>query len=128
VYDLEQQDPRIDEHETARNAMCGDCAYRRDSPERANSDTVAAYSDQLDSCVDEGRPFWCHDGMRRTIHHRHPDGRTRTDQATDASYDPPIVERRPYRADGSPALLCAGWFTRRLRAIQARTAKVEDAP
>jgi hypothetical protein len=97
VYDLEQAEPRTDEVPETRSQMCGDCAYRPDSPER-----------QADPYGMIGLPnFWCHRGMRRPKEWRHPDGRVR--RADPANYQPPIVDGVAYRADGHPAARCGGW-------------------
>ncbi len=84
-------------------AMCGDCAFRPGSPERADDWTAEA----LMELPATGRPFFCHTGIRRPLRWRHPDGRV-VDGADD-DYQPLIVGSLPYRADGRPALLCAGW-------------------
>lgn len=97
VYDLQQFPPDTSiEHET-RTVMCGDCAYRPDSPER-EGDPYALLD--LPS-------FWCHKGIRRPKEWRHPDGRVRAGDPAD--YQPPIVGEVPYRADGRPAAQCGGW-------------------
>lgn len=105
-YDLEQAPARPPagpgDLEIAA-AMCGDCAFRPDSPERADDWTAEA----LMELPATGRPFYCHTGIRRPARWRHPDGRV-VDGAPD-DYQPLIVASLPYRADGQPALLCAGW-------------------
>lgn len=58
--------------------------------------------------------FWCHQGIRRPVAYRHPDGRVRPVEDS-ADYRPPMGkvaptgEQVPYRADGTPAERCAGW-------------------
>lgn len=94
-----------DEVET-RARMCGDCAFRPDSPERADEWT----EEELLALPETGETFWCHDGMRRPDHWRHPDGRTVPGSTAD--WRPPIVAGMPFRADGRPGLLCAGWNAR----------------
>jgi len=114
VYDLEQQpiDPSIEP--TTRRARCIDCAFRPDSPERAQGDDVEALPN-----------FWCHQGIRRPIAYRHPDGRMRPVEDS-ADYRPPMGkvaptgEQVPYRADGTPAERCAGWAqVQRFREVPA---------
>nr|MDT0660822.1 hypothetical protein [Micromonospora sp. DSM 115978] len=60
-------------------------------------------------------PFWCHQGMRRPFRWEHPDGRT-VDGSPD-DYQPPTLAGVPFRADGSPGLLCAGWAARTSRRL-----------
>jgi hypothetical protein len=85
---------------------CSDCAYLPGSAERRE----AFLADELMAAPAEGRAFYCHDGMRRPARWRHPDGRV-VDGHPDA-WEPPIAGGVPYRLDGSPALLCAGWAAR----------------
>ena len=114
VFDLEQQEPRPGEH-GRRMSPCGDCAYRKDSPERRGDDRYKG-SDEgfLDLIVVTGERFWCHVGMRRTVRLAHPSGAVvDVAEAAAGDYRPPIVDGVPYRADGSPGELCAGWAARR---------------
>jgi hypothetical protein len=115
VYDLEQQ-PLADDgvppdDVPIRAKCCHDCAYRNGSPERADpheEDALLALPHQ------EGREFWCHQGLRRAVAYRHPDGRTRP--AGDGDYQPPIgPAARPvaWKADGTVGELCAGWAAHR---------------
>lgn len=97
----------------ARPSMCSDCAFRPGSPERANDESVTADTDDLERCVTTGVPFYCHDGMVRVLGWDHPSG-VHVEAPVDA-YTPPIRMGTPYRADGAPALLCAGWQARRAR-------------
>lgn len=96
--------------------MCADCAYRPGSPEKSGDPTVTGSADALEDFAATGARFWCHQGMRRTIALRHLSGAEAPRGA--AAYDPPIVDGIPYRADGSPGQLCAGWAARR-RALTA---------
>ena len=98
--------------------MCNDCACRPDSPERTGDESYQ-FGDEggIDDLIESGRTFWCHDGMRRVTWLRHPDGTEIPAHA--GSYEPPIHEGRPYRADGRPGLVCAGVETIR-RARLAR--------
>lgn len=115
VYDVEQAPARTELIDgvprtelPARPSRCSDCAYRRDSPERADD-----YSEeQLLGLALCGEPFWCHDGLRRPASWRHSTlGVTLPGDPDD--WKPLIVGGVPYRADGSPALLCAGWAHQR---------------
>jgi hypothetical protein len=113
VFDTEQADPRppaSPEDLTVRTRICGDCAFRKGSPERACSWS----EDALFDLAATGEPFWCHDGMRRPVRWEHPDGRTVDGSPHD--WQPARVGNVPYRADGSPGLLCAGWMARAGRA------------
>lgn len=115
IFDVDQQElraPSSPDDLGARTSMCGDCAYRKDSPERAEQ-----HSDEfLMDLVVDGTPFWCHEGMRRPVRWEHPDGRTVPGDPAD--YQPPRIVGIPYRADGRPGLLCAGWAHRSDRASQ----------
>lgn len=106
VFELEQAEPcppAGPDDIAARKSMCGDCAFRPGSPERSDEWTAEA----LYASAESGRPFWCHDGLRRPAYWLHPDGR-RVEGSPD-DWQPPIVAGIPYRADGRPGLLCAGW-------------------
>jgi hypothetical protein len=113
VYDLRQAEPRPPTGPAdlaVRDGMCGDCAFRKGSPERAEAWTEETL---LDLPV-KGEPFWCHDGIRRPAYWSHP---TLGDvPGTPDDYQPPVVANIPYRADGAPGLLCAGWMARASRA------------
>lgn len=98
-----------------RTRRCGDCAYRPDSPERRGDEHVTGNQELLDRIVQAGERFWCHQGIRRPVAWRHPSGVEIP--GSDADYRPPIVDGVPYRADGTPAELCAGWAARR-RALE----------
>jgi hypothetical protein len=106
VYDVEQAPPAEDGPVGPRDGMCGDCAFRPGSPERAEG-----YNrDALFRLADEGRPFYCHQGMRRPVRHRHPDGREVPGDPDD--WQPLMVRGQPFQADGTPGMLCAGWTAR----------------
>ena len=80
-----------------RRTRCIDCAFRPDSPERARGDEL----EDLPS-------FACHQGVRRVVEWRHPDGRVRPGDPAD--YEPPFDrDGMGYKADGSPMDMCAGW-------------------
>lgn len=115
VYDLDQAEPQPGIPEV-RERMCGDCAYRPGSPEQRGDDGVAGDGDLLESLAASGTPFWCHDGIRRPVKLVHPSGVEIPGHP--ANYDPPRLGAMPFRADGRPALLCAGWAARG-RAIAA---------
>lgn len=129
-YDLEQVKPSIaavvglalgEIEPPQRDRMCGDCAYRPNSPEKTGDDTVDGNAAMLERLAAEGHRFWCHDGMRKQVAWRHPAG-IRIPAVGTGDYQPPIVEAVPYRADGQPGLLCAGWAARN----RALTAKRDD--
>lgn len=100
-----------------RTRMCGDCAYRPNSPEKSGDETYAGDPDFLEGIAVNGERFWCHQGLRKPIAWRHPSGVEIP--AHPGGYDPPKVNGVPYRADGSPGELCAGWDARR-RALAGR--------
>lgn len=90
-----------------RATMCGDCAYRPDSPERreAGGDPPV---------VNARTPFFCHDGFPRAVGYNHPDLpgvsiRADAFESLSGDYQPRMVNGRPYQADGAPGVLCAGW-------------------
>jgi hypothetical protein len=121
-YDREQADVlALDTVTTGRTTMCGDCAYRPGSPERSGDPQAGATQEDLDTLVAAGDPFWCHDGMRLPVLWRHPSGATVPGSPLD--YRPPIVDGRPYKADGTPGDLCAGWLARSLSRARRRTAQ-----
>lgn len=112
VYDVDQANPDPDGPRDVREAMCGDCAFRAGSPER---ETVW-HREELFALADRGEPFYCHDGMRRPSAWRHPQlGEVAGDPD---DWAPPIINGLPFRADGRPAVLCAGWAARRTAVSQ----------
>jgi hypothetical protein len=124
VYDLPQTEPDpmavrlLDAgvQPVTRTRPCGDCAYRPDSPERRGEPGYTGDQELLDRIVQTGERFWCHVGMRKPVAWRHPTGAV---VAVDVDgYDPPRVDGVPYRADGQPGEVCAGWAARR-RALEA---------
>lgn len=110
VYDLDQAEPDTTATPGVMPRRCSDCAYLRKSPERADEYTA----EWLDRIAATGERFWCHDGLRRPTSWRHPSGVTIPGDPAD--YQPPIIDGVPYRADGRPGDLCAGWMARALKA------------
>lgn len=113
VFDVEQEPPQLiaSHHDaTAAPDLCGDCAFRPGSPERATS----WERETLFGLADRGEPFWCHRGMRQPVRWEHPDGRVIDGSSDD--WKPAIVDAIPYQADGTPAVLCGGWAKRAGRA------------
>lgn len=86
-----------------RKRMCGDCAFRKGSPERSG-DPEYAHSDEgeLDALV--GEAFFCHRGMRQLLRCEHPSGAV---LKVVGHYE--SLNYRPCKQDGSPAEYCAGW-------------------
>lgn len=117
-YDLPQQP--VDEQArqwlaagvqpVTRRRMCADCAYRPDSPEKRGASTHQGDAQFLEDIAARGERFWCHQGMRRPLRWVHPAGAEI--RGHEAAYRPPIVDGVPYRADGTPGELCAGWAAR----------------
>jgi hypothetical protein len=116
IYDLEQQEIVPGLAPKPRTSMCEDCAYRPGSPERQGDPDVKGDGDTLDDLVASGTPFACHQGIRRPVAWRHPSGVEIPGHP--AGYDPPQVDGIPYKADGTPADLCGGWFLRRVKEVQ----------
>lgn len=118
VYDLDQQP--VDGQSVkllaagvepvTRRLMCEDCAYRPGSPERSGDPSYVGDADRLEEIAAADR-FWCHQGIRKPVKWRHPSG-VEID-AHPGAYRPPSHDGVPYRADGTPAELCAGWDARR---------------
>jgi hypothetical protein len=112
-YNLEQAEPQTDVLPMPRAKMCDDCAFRPKSPERTGDGSYAnADEGALDDLVASGEPFYCHTGMRLPVRWVHPSGVTV--EGHPGAYDPAIVKRDgipvPYKADGTPANICAGWW------------------
>lgn len=116
VFDVDQQPPRTELEPSSRPTMCHDCAYRPRSPERSGDPDAALDAAKLQELVDEGVPFWCHDGMRIPTHWVHPSGAIAP--ASDLNYQPPIVGGTPYKADGTPGDKCGGWAALRAKLSQ----------
>lgn len=119
-FDVEQSTPDIEAvvgfalgemDPPRRERMCGDCAYRPESPEKTGAESVDGDAAMLERLAADGTRFWCHDGMRTPVAWRHPAG-IRIPAVGVGDYQPPIVDGVPYRADGQPGLLCAGWLAR----------------
>lgn len=121
LYTLEQAPIRRDliPQSMTPLAMCGDCAYRPGSPEKANDEHVRADADQLEQCVTSGEPFWCHTGMRRVIGYRHEPTGQEILIDDPAAFRPAMdANNVPYQADGTPAHPCSGWLLRRAKHLQ----------
>lgn len=86
-----------------RRTACDDCAYRAGSPEREAVDgSIPDYTAR--------DRFYCHDGMPLAVAYVHPSGAMhRLDLEQPVDYQPRIRGDRPFRVDGRPGLLCAGW-------------------
>lgn len=106
VYDVEQAVLILDAVPATRRDCCADCAYRNGSPERSDG-----YTDELLDIAGDGSTFACHQGMRRVVSWRHPDGRELP--ASDGDYRPPMVGLVAFKADGTAADQCAGWAAHR---------------
>lgn len=135
VYDLDQAEPdplavrllAAGVEPSARRTRCADCAYRPGSPERRSEEGAGHDADSLEEIAAGGGRFFCHEGMRRVIQVRHPLGLVAA--ANPGAYRPPGVDGVPYRADGQPGLLCAGWVARsRHHAALAGLAKTAGDP
>lgn len=113
-YDLEQADP-IPGERPLEPKMCTDCAYRANSLEHTGAEHVAGDVDLLERIVVSGDIFNCHQGMRRIQSWLHePTGTVWSDPSLEAAYAPPIIDGVPFKADGSPGNICAGWAAKRL--------------
>jgi len=125
VLEYAQEPMRATDPTPTMPARCSDCAFRRDSPERSGHEQAGADEDDLDELVASGRPFYCHDGMQRPAGWVHPPSltvigpRPGDELAWQATYADGPHGRRPHRADGRPAALCAGWASRRAAHLRA---------
>jgi hypothetical protein len=118
IYDRPQQPPDEAAEGEAQPRPCRDCAYRPGSPERSGAEHVTGDQGLLDSLVVNGRPFYCHAGMRRVLALVHGPTGVRVERGPDA-YDPATgTDRRVYQADGQPALVCGGWLALRMAYLQ----------
>lgn len=122
-YDRDQVAPDTDAAVTTREQMCDSCAYR------PGTQAWRKFADQRDQLAVAVDVFWCHDGTRQVLRFRHPNGavveRVDADEPDTASWDPVFVGDVPYRADGRPALKCAGWAARR-KALLASAREVHS--
>jgi hypothetical protein len=118
VYDLAQQQAKPGAT-AARKTMCGDCAYRPGSPERNGDERYNGDAGFLAAIAQTGDIFWCHQGMRRVVKLRHPSG-AEVVISTD-HYDPPKDGGVPFKADGTPGDICAGWSAHRARHLKRST-------
>jgi hypothetical protein len=111
IYDRRQRRVLRSGPPVVRPKACGDCAFRPDSPERAGASGYQNNDpDELAAIAHGERPFFCHQGIRHALKLRHPNGVEVAAHA--ANYDPPIVGQVPYKANGLPADICAGWAAR----------------
>lgn len=117
VYDTPgQADPIDGMTPSVRPGLCGDCAYRPGSPEKTGDAEHRGDAQELEMLAEGGKPFYCHQNMRRILRWEHPSGAVVDGHPAD--YAPPIVDGVPLKVDGTPAFLCAGWDARR-RALEA---------
>jgi hypothetical protein len=104
-----EQPPIVVAEPTQRHTMCDSCAYRLSDPTRASAEWLDDNPHR-----DDGR-FYCHQGLPQPIAWVHPDGR-RVETPDSADWQETTIDGVPYRADGTPADLCAGWLAERKRA------------
>jgi hypothetical protein len=114
-FDLAQADPETGAP-GARDAMCSDCAFKPGSPERRGDERYNGDAEFLDRIVETGERFFCHVGIRRAVKLVHPSGAEV--EVPPGDYRPPIIDGVPYKADGSPGELCAGWAARRAKHLE----------
>ena len=116
VYDLEQADPEPEFEPGTRCALCSGCAYKPGSPERSGDERYNGDAEFLSRIVVTGEPFFCHAGIRRAVKLAHPAGAEV--EIPPGDYRPPVIDGVPYKADGSPGELCAGWAARRAKHLE----------
>lgn len=110
VFDTDQAEPQPGDPGT-RGVLCQDCAYRPGSPERQGDERYNGDAGFLARIAEKGTPFFCHQGIRRAVKLVHPSGAEV--EVPPGDYQPPVIDGVPYKADGSPGELCAGWAARR---------------
>lgn len=108
--------------------MCGDCAFRRNSPERRGEEYSAASWPDLLRLVETETTFWCHDGLPQLAGWRHPCGVFVPAPGDVGSYRPVVVDQVPYRADGTAGSQCAGWAAAVERQRDRDAATVTETP
>jgi hypothetical protein len=87
--------------------MCSDCAFRPGSPERSGDQRFdLSGPGEIEDLVYSGASFACHVGMRQTVRLEHPTGAVV--ESGPGGYSPAKTATRSWKADGSPAELCAG--------------------
>lgn len=115
VFDRDQA-PCVDQDRNLRTEMCPDCAYRPNSPERRGDPSYSGDEDDLMGIVERGEMFVCHQGIRKAVQWRHgPTGVTIPGH--EGNYCPPIRSGVPFKADGTPADICAGWAALSLKRL-----------
>jgi hypothetical protein len=113
VFDSEQVDV-IPGKPGNRSTLCSDCAFRPNSPERNGDERFDhAGEGELEELVGGVGTFYCHQGMRRVVQMTHPCGAVV--DIPPGSYHPPQRRGVAYKADGTPADVCAGLAARRKR-------------
>lgn len=123
VYGPDQADPApdLDPQPATRPTLCGDCAYRPGSPEKAGDPGYRGDAEELESLADTGERFFCHQGMRAIVKWVHPSGAEI--QADAGAFAPPMFGSVPLKTDGTPADLCGGWAARRRAILGAEQAE-----
>lgn len=118
VFDAGQQ-PVIEGGPGRRAVACSDCAYKAGSPERQGDERYNGDPEFLNRIVATGERFYCHVGIRQAVKLVHPSG-AEVDLLAVApgDYRPPIEDGIPYKADGTPGDLCAGWAARRAKRLE----------
>lgn len=118
VYDQPQSKELQQGPMAVRPTSCHDCAFRPGSPEQLG-DARYAHSGEgelADVLLSAG--FLCHQGMRRRLRLVHPTGAVVESDPGD--YAPIVSRSMAWKADGSPADVCAGWAAQRARLLEER--------
>jgi hypothetical protein len=101
-----------------RESPCVDGAYRHDSAEFQDEDG----REHLEELTEGSGVFVCHQGMPYVKEWRHPSGRvipmTVDEVGSIHTWEPIRKNGVHYKANGEPANLCAGWFTRRMMGVK----------
>jgi hypothetical protein len=115
VYDLEQE-PVQHGPLAVRKRMCGDCAFRKGSPEQLGDERHAHSGEgELDGMVlTDGALFICHQGMRRVVALVHKPTGVRVEQPA-CAYAPPMGKGGAWKANGALGDICAGFMAARAK-------------
>jgi hypothetical protein len=97
-----------------RSRRCSDCAFRPDSPENRGDDRYDCEG-ALEALASPNGTFYCHDGLRIATALVHEPTGARVPTTIPDAYDPPTRGALAFKANGTPATICAGFAAARRR-------------